>query len=287
VATFDALIERHGSRSQGWELTQPTWRERPEAALALVRARLAAEGVSPAELSAGSEARRREATERVLARLPAATHAEFSSALAHLDGFVRIREGRAYWQMVLSGELRTLLLRIGASLAAEGKIAAAEDVFFLEPDDFEDGAASDLRPIVGERRRAWERWRAVEPPPLIGATGGPPATDAPARDGELRGSAASRGVVTGRARIIHSPEDGVRLQPGDILVCAASTPSWTPLFGVAAAIVSESGGPLSHPAITAREYGIPAVVAVKGATTAIRDGQTITVDGTAGVIRLA
>ena len=102
----------------------------------------------------------------------------------------------------------------------------------------------------------------------------------------MRGSAASRGVVTGPARIIQNPQDGERLRPGDILVCVMSTPAWTPLFAIAAGIVTETGGPLSHPAITAREYCIPAVVAVKGATERIREGQTITVDGAAGTVSL-
>ena len=128
------------------------------------------------------------------------------------------------------------------------------------------------------------------------ASGGPASADRDARDrhrvaevapDELRGAPASRGQVTGPARILHGPEEGVRLQPGDILVCVMTTPAWTPLFSMASGIVTETGGPLSHPAITAREYGIPAVVAVKDATARIRDGQIITVDGGAGTVSLS
>ena len=104
--------------------------------------------------------------------------------------------------------------------------------------------------------------------------------------GELRGAPASRGQVTGTARILDNPEDGDHLRPGDILVCLMTTPAWTPLFSIVSGIITETGGPLSHPAITAREYGIPAVVAVKSATTLIRDGQTITIDGAKGIITL-
>lgn len=103
-------------------------------------------------------------------------------------------------------------------------------------------------------------------------------------DGELRGAPASRGQVTGPARILHSPEEGDLLRPGEILVCAMATPAWSPLFSVAAGIITETGGALSSFAITAREYGIPTVVAVKNATTRIRDGQIVTVDGTLGAV---
>ena len=286
VEAFDALIARHGTRAQGWELTSPTWGERPEALLALVRARTESHGASPTEIAAGSAARQQAAKERALARLSEEKHAEFTRVLSHLDGYVNIREDRAYWQMVLSGEVRGLLLRTGERLVASGRIDRPDDVFFLEPDDIETGVAPDLRSLVIERRRAWEAWRGVVAPATIGTLAAAGTATVEAAPNELRGSAASRGVVTGTARIIHSPEEGTRLRPGDIMVCVMSTPAWTPLFAIAGGIVSETGGALSHPAITAREYGIPAVVAVKDALARIRDGQKVTVDGAAGVVRL-
>jgi pyruvate,water dikinase len=187
--------------------------------------------------------------------------------------------------MVLAGEVRTLLLRIGARMVTTGEIEHADDVFFLEPEDMEGEASGDLRGLVAKRRGEWERWHEVVPPAVIGTPAQKPADDAPTPD-ELRGSAASRGVVMGPARIIRNVEEGKRLQRGDILVCVMSTPAWTPLFAIVGGIISETGGPLSHPAITAREYGIPAVVALKGATERIRDGQIVTVDGGAGIVRL-
>jgi pyruvate,water dikinase len=152
--------------------------------------------------------------------------------------------------------------------------------------------------MVSERRRAWARWREVAPPAVIGTpstpeeapTAEPSAATAPNAAGAatLRGSPASRGVVTGPARIIRTPDEGAaRLRSGDILVCVASTPAWTPLFAIVAGVISETGGALSHPAITAREYGIPAVVSVKDATATLRDGQLVTLDGSAGTVMLA
>jgi pyruvate,water dikinase len=103
---------------------------------------------------------------------------------------------------------------------------------------------------------------------------------------EIRGQGASRGVVKGRARVIRELADGKRLEPGDILVCQTTSPPWTPLFAIAGAVVTDSGGVLSHSAICAREYGIPCVVATHVATQMIRDGDLIEVDGAAGVVRL-
>ncbi|WP_280344267.1 PEP-utilizing enzyme [Nocardia abscessus] len=96
------------------------------------------------------------------------------------------------------------------------------------------------------------------------------------------GAPASRGVVAGPVRLVHSVDDFDAVRPGDVIVCRTTDPSWTVLFGVAAAVVTETGGMLSHAAIVAREFGIPAVVAAKGAMAALANHQFIAVDGTNG-----
>ena len=281
VEAFDALIAKHGRRSQGWQMANETWAERPEAALGLIRAQVMSDRVSPAALRAKSESRRAEATARVLAQLPPEKHDEFRGLVASLDGYVNIREGRAYWQMIIVGEIRRLVLRVGADLVRKGRIEAAEDAMFLTPDEI--AGEGDLRARVAEARREWQGWADFEPPAVIG-TPAEMAAQAEAMRAELRGAPASRGVVTAAARVLHSPEEGHKLQPGEVLVCVQTTPAWTPLFAIAGGIVTETGGPLSHPAITAREYGIPAVLALEGATTRLRDGQVITIDGGTGMV---
>src|SRR5205807_5099071 len=106
-----------------------------------------------------------------------------------------------------------------------------------------------------------------------------------AGSGGLRGSPASPGTITGVARVIRSPQ-GARLEPGEILVAPSTDPGWTPLFLTAGGLVMEMGGMMSHGAVVAREYGIPAVVAVAGATDQIVTGQRVTVDGSAGTVTL-
>jgi pyruvate,water dikinase len=115
--------------------------------------------------------------------------------------------------------------------------------------------------------------------------GGPPPSTADAPS-ELRGSAGSPGTVSGTARLVRTLADADRLNPGDILVTEFTAPPWTPLFATVSAVVTDAGGILSHCAVVAREYGIPAVVGTARATATIRDGQQIEVDGNAGLVRL-
>ena len=102
----------------------------------------------------------------------------------------------------------------------------------------------------------------------------------------ITGQAASKGIARGRARVLKDLGEAERLQPGDVLVCATTAPPWTPLFAIAAAVVTDSGGVLSHSAICAREYAIPCVVATQVGTSLIQDGAMVTVDGTKGIVQM-
>ncbi len=282
LAQFDALIAEHASRSFGWELLLPTWGEDPAAVLAMVAAHVRAE--PSGGVAESSTALRDAARARVNARLTGSDRAQFDQLVHVLEGLVPIREDRAYWQMRLAGSVRLLLLERGSALVEAGRIERPDDIFHLAPDEFENGTAG-LHDLVTARRAEWSRCSTLIPPPFIGA---PPPLPLPVAESatRLRGFPGSRGVVTARARIVQSPDDIDRFEPGDILVCRLTTPAWTPLFSLAGGVVTETGTPLSHPAITAREYGIPCVLSVKGATTLIVDGAFVTVDGVEGTVTL-
>ena len=178
-----------------------------------------------------------------------------------------------------------------------GAIDEAEDVFFLHRDELSEAAEHPGLPwgsIVEERKQEWERWTTQLPPSFIGEgeihmdpvraqmqglldIGDP-------KDGEIPGLAASGGQVQGTARLILTLQDAHRFKPVNILVTYSTAPPWTPLFAIAAAVVTDSGGPLSHCAIVAREYEIPAVVGTKVATARIKDGTLLTVNGSEGVV---
>jgi len=209
----------------------------------------------------------------------------------------------------------------GALLAQNGFFPGTEDVFHLTHYELE-AAIIDLMSawsngsaprgpehwpaIVAERRAALQVWAKHEVPPALGPV--PDVIDDPAivmlwgitreslnawleADGgdtgnEIKGFAASYGVVEGTARIVKSVEEISRLQTGDILVCQVTNPTWAPIFQKISAAVSDIGGSMSHAAIVAREYGLPAVVGTGNATSRIRDGQRIRVDGGRGTVTL-
>ena len=135
-------------------------------------------------------------------------------------------------------------------------------------------------------------WMDAEPPPFLGAEpdAGPGMQSTPpvpeAGEEVLRGMPASVGVAQGPASVVRTLEEADKVQKGDILVCRTSSPSWTYLFSRVAAVVAESGSALSHSAIVAREYGIPCVVGTNNATSLIKDGMSITVDGSKGTVLL-
>ena len=138
---------------------------------------------------------------------------------------------------------------------------------------------------MANRRLAYEYWLTVVAPDALGPDGKPIIEDIQDTN-MLKGVPASSGRARGRARIVLDVHEAMRLSSGDILVTQATDPGWTPVFPLVSGIVLEIGGQLSHGAIVAREYGIPAVVNVQGAMQTIQNGQMITVDGTNGRIYL-
>jgi pyruvate,water dikinase len=202
--------------------------------------------------------------------------------------------------------LRRMLHELGRRLVASDAIDAPADVFWLTLEDAQaaataldaERAPSDFHAAVAERRAAWERERALTPPPALPIHGGarfmgidfsgvmPARADQPAGD-VLKGVAASPGQVSGPARVIHGPDEFDQMRRGDILVARITTPAWTPLFALAAGVVTDVGGPLSHSSIVAREYHIPAVLGTGAATERLSSGQPIIVDGDAGTVTIS
>ncbi|MFC7763203.1 PEP-utilizing enzyme [Catellatospora bangladeshensis] len=197
-----------------------------------------------------------------------------------------MRELPKYYMVRVIAACRAQLALVGAELAAEGRLAEAGDVYFVDLAEARAGlAGADLRDLVARRRQAYddELRRRHIPRVLLSDGTEPGVTPAAAADGALTGTPASAGQVTGVARVIMDPV-GAHLEPGEILVAPSTDPGWTPLFLTAGGLVMEMGGANSHGAVVAREYGIPAVVGVPDATGRITTGQLITVDGAAGTV---
>jgi pyruvate,water dikinase len=188
-------------------------------------------------------------------------------------------------------QARELLWPVGEELVRAGRLKEAADLFFLTvPEAHALLSGADLRERVSERRATFARELRRRHVPLVLLSDGteptaqPQTTQSTARsEGTLQGSPASAGRVTATARVILDPHDA-RLSQGEILVAPSTDPGWTPLFLKASGLVMEVGGAMAHGAIVAREYGIPAVVGVAGATERIVTGSRVTIDGTAGTV---
>jgi pyruvate,water dikinase len=209
--------------------------------------------------------------------------------LSRVRALVGFREMPKYCIVLLLAHLRKLLLAVGKQLEASGQLENAHDVIFLsDPEVHRVLAGEDLRPLVRERRASYEREMSRRHIPRLLLSDGTEPSPIPTGEAAahlLTGAPASPGQITAIARVILNP-NGAHLEPGEILVAPSTDPGWTPLFLTAGGLVMEMGGMLSHGAVVAREYGIPAVVGVPAATERIANGQRITIDGTAGTITL-
>jgi pyruvate,water dikinase len=316
LAELRAYLDAYGHRGDTWGLRVPGWLEDPRSVLRNLKEYVKQPDRDlPGERAALIEERERllaETRER-LAGYPRPVVGQFEGLLQAAQFANVLSEEHGFWIDFSSMyEVRLVLLEIGRRLASAGLLDAPDDVFLLSIEEIKDDigalaeghAGTDRRALVAERRAELERAAAITPPPMLGTppagpppqdpigraivkmfgAGAPPASEVPSD--ELRGSAGSPGVVRGTARIVRSPSDADRLQAGDVLVAEFTAPPWTPLFATASAVVTDAGGILSHCAVVAREYGIPAVVGTGIATAAIRDGQQIEVDGNAGLVRL-
>jgi len=188
-------------------------------------------------------------------------------------------------------QARASLWPVAAALVRAGRLNEAADLFFLTLSEAHAAlSGADLRERVSERRATFARELGRRHVPLVllsdgtEPTAGRESKESNAlAEGTLQGTPASAGRVTAPARVIFDPHD-MRLSPGEILVAPSTDPGWTPLFLQASGLVMEVGGAMAHGAIVAREYGLPAVVGVAGATRRIATGSRLTVDGTAGTV---
>ena len=232
------------------------------------------------------------------ARLPEELRPQFRGMLHMAQQYLPIAEDQKFTAVI-----RHDVLQLGDKLVADGAVGDREGVCYLTFEEIvalaEGGDSSQLAETVRGRRQDFLRQRTITPPPAIGT---PPPADMPpdplvtrffgfgAHQDEdpttVTGYPASSGVVTGVAKVVMTLDEAGKLEPGGILVCRMTMPAWTPLFGVVGAVVSDAGGPLSHCAIVAREYGIPCVAGTQVGTALLEDGMRVRVDGSTGIVQI-
>ncbi|MEO7273751.1 MAG: PEP/pyruvate-binding domain-containing protein [Vicinamibacterales bacterium] len=290
-------------------LTRPSYQEDPRPLIALIRSYSRSSGEPPATTLDRQAAARLAETARVRRELRARPLVRFvpgrlqAAAVMRLLGWTQtcicLRERARLKQALLYTRLRHVALTIGARLVADGRLASADDVFFLPSDELEallDGSAmfpDQTAALVAMRREAHLGLSTVTPPDRLTLRRGEYCTghEGPSRDeassaSGLLGLGACGGLATGRATMLEDVREAHRLRAGDVLVTRQTDPGWGPVFPLLAGLVIERGGMLSHGAIIAREFGIPAVIGVRDATRLIPDGRRVIVDGNRGIVSL-
>jgi phosphohistidine swiveling domain-containing protein len=316
---LDAYQDEFGGRALRYDVADPTLAEEPAILLGLLRDQLACTFDAPATKAALTSMREEALAE---ARAALALRSEqdrdrFERELRRAERYYPTREDNELFTISAPlALLRYATLEVGRRLAERNVLANAQDVFLLEPHEalaaLREG---DWRDVVHTRQRQHAWIKANPGPPSYGNDPGPPpdfrglprearstmdalvtviglvfeAEQSQRRQPlarKLTGIAASPGRYRGTVRVLKGEHEFAKLQPGDILVCPITSPVWSVIFPNVGALVTDTGGLLSHPAIIAREYRVPAVVATGNATERLADGQVVTVDGTAGTVEV-
>ncbi|MFN2323840.1 MAG: PEP/pyruvate-binding domain-containing protein [Trueperaceae bacterium] len=301
---LDAYLEEFGRRTLYVALSAPSLLEDPTPVIAMLQDALRRPGndarTRHAEVAAEGERRVAAARER-LRGYPEPVRAAFEHRLAAgLSAFVASEDHNFLLDYGTTAAARRVVLEVGRRLADAATIVAPEDVVHLTWDELRaTWAASpplDRRALIAERQLELRQYADVDPPETVGATrsAADPTDDAYAgrtppetREPDVvTGAPGARGLARGRARVLRDLRDTGQLRPGEILVATTTSPPWTPLFAIAAGLVTDTGGVLSHTAVIAREYGLPAVVGTGVGTRRLRDGMLLEVDGDRGQVRI-
>jgi len=303
---LEQWLDEYGRRiDERREALGASWLEDPTLPLAMLKSYVQAGNRHPEqawrERREERDRRTKEAMER-LANYPAAVRQEFAELLQRARFASRVAEDHNFYldQKALYW-YRQPIIEAGRRFSAAGWLEAPRDVAFLPLDQViaalshGEVAPGALAAQAAAARAELDRWAEVEPPPTLGTVYGDPdensakAPQVPSGPEDPRvlvGTPASPGTATARARVALSLDDAAALEPGEILVTTTTNPAWSPLFPMLAGLVTAVGSPLSHGAIVAREFGIPAVVAVPDVTGRIATGQWLTLDGSAGQVQI-
>lgn len=312
LGALDTFLFDYGKRSDMVDVFgNPSWLEDPTPVFKNIR-----DYLNQPELDLPAEYQLfLEEVQKTLARArtrlqgyPQVVRDQFEQSLATARTALFLKENHNYWiDQRASWQVRALLLEFGQRFAAAALIAEPLDVMYLRLDELEETAAHfptlDRHALVATRKAEFAEVAKLKPPPVLGTIpAGPPPNDlitrgflsasgrsqppAPMTENTLRGLGGSAGKARGLAKVVLSLAAAGKLQKGDILVTQTTIPPWTPLFATAAAVVTETGGILSHCAVSAREFRIPAVLGITGATQRIEDGMLLEVDGDAGIVQI-
>ena len=284
--------QKYGHRSTSLDIAVPTFADEINYILELIQQYRAVQPEISPEMKQKKFEKQREECLQIICQNLAKQHLGFFNKrffrlLINWSGqFILLRENqRYYWHQALTIN-RKIFKKLGKRFFDRGWLEQPEHIFFLTRDEIEKVILSNTvisKSKIEQRLKQHQQWQKIQPPALI--------DESALLQGEsqiigekLVGIGVSPGIASGKARVLTGLQEMFRIQPGEILVVLTTDPGWTPLFGIIKGLVMEVGGVLSHGSIVAREFGIPAVTSVWSATTQIKTGMKITIDGYKGVI---
>jgi pyruvate,water dikinase len=293
---IEAYLDKYGMRCAGEiDITRARWSENPAPLIPLIvgNIKICETGERKRKIEQGlltAEKKERELVER-LERLPGSREKaeKTKRIIALMRSVIGYREYPKYAIINRYFVYKQALMKEAERLVSAGVVSEKEDVFYLTFEEFREAVRANKADteLIRERKDEYKLFEKLTPPRVITSDGeilrGRYNKDIPA--GAIAGLAVSAGVVEGRARVILNMEQA-DLEDGDILVTTFTDPSWTPLFVAIKGLVTEVGGLMTHGAVIAREYGLPAVVGVENATKIIKDGERIRVNGTDGYVEI-
>jgi len=309
---IESYLAQHGQQSRMYYIRVPTWQENPLPVLQNLKSYLQQEKRHPESTRQENKERTNQAIQEAREQLkdyPQPIVDEFERLLK-LGQFANyLREEHAHWlDLPITFHARRMALVVGQHLVAKERIDLVEDVFYLYLEEVkqEGDRHQDYRPLISARRQELDHFAQIDPPPLIGMMPNPmPVVDAPLVQANMKhsgmsppsspnetgpdlivGHAGAPGTVKGWVKILKSPTEIDKLRGGDILVTVTTTPDWSPCFVKISGLITDTGGVLSHAAVVAREFGIPAVVGTGHATSLLQDNQIVELNGNTGEIKL-
>lgn len=297
VAAIDQYLATYGHQGYSMDFIEPTQLEDPAALFATIKSMVRDKDYDPKNQAERTAAIRKEKHAEIAELLSGLEYWQFRFRVWLALKYNFIREEVAFRFGYTWGILRLMVFELGQRLVDKGTLARPDDVFFLVSEELEEAIAGE-RPeprfgeLAAERRALREAWKQHHPPGTLPAIAS--EIDAvsfketqiknDANSNEMRGFAVSSGRVTAKASVVLGPAEFDKMIPGSILVSPLTTPAWTQLFAHCVGLVTDVGSILAHGSIVAREYGIPAVLGVGDGTLRIKHGQTITIDGDAGIV---
>ncbi len=303
-AGFAALLEDFGHRGvDEWEISAETWFINPTLALQMIdRVRRQDDSQSPSARLVGPIAQREAAVAELTAAVAGdeATAGMLAAGIAAGQASFRQREGGKNASVMLIQEPKLAFRELGRRMVERGVIESQLDIFQLLDSELDEFLVSPAgwKQALAQRSRDWAELCELDPPYVVmHGEAIPPISTWPRRerrisgDAEvagavLKGVAGSPGTITARTRVIADMSQADDLQPGEILVCTTTDPSWVPLFMIASAVICEIGAPGSHSVIVSRELGVPCVVSLSGAGHKLPSGTLVEVDGSTGVVKV-